>query len=205
MKTLLSGVAALAASGLVLTGLALASGGPEPTAPASTLAAYSVDVGHSSVVFKTKHVGVAEFFGRFNKVDGEVVYDSEKPTDSKVTIEIPVDSIDTNSAQRDGHLKSADFFSAKEFPKLTFESKSVAMDGDTMLVTGDLTVRDTTKEVVANVVKIGEGEAMRAYRAGFTAHFEIDMTEFGFQFVEQNPGALGPEVEIWVALELTRD
>lgn len=201
MKTLLAAVTTLSLGGIALATRPAAPA--EPAAP-TTLETYAVDAAHSSVVFKTKHLGVAEFFGRFNAVDGEIAYSSDAPETSSVRIEIPVASLDTNNEGRDDHLRNADFFSAKEFPKVTFESASVAMDGEDMLVTGDLTVRGTTKSVEAKVRKIGEGEAMNAYRAGFTAHFTMDMRDFGFQFVQQRPGAVGPEVDVWVALELTK-
>ncbi|MFT5291664.1 MAG: polyisoprenoid-binding protein YceI [Planctomycetota bacterium] len=204
MKTIFTGLCALSLAGAVFAVSATASLSPAVLTTVSGESTFVVDPSHSSVVFKTQHVGVSEFFGRFNVVGGEIVYDESDMGNCSVLIEIPVNSLDSNSEGRDGHLKSADFFSAKEYPTMVFESSSVKKDGDNLLVTGTLSLRDQTKEVTATVTKIGEGEAMGAYRVGFTAHFTIDMREFGFQFVKKQPGAVGPEVELWVALELKK-
>ena len=194
-----------------IVGATLLTAAANSTPPRATSAdargaeSYSVDPAHSSVVFKTNHLGVSEFFGRFNSISGEVTFNADHLADSSVLIEIPVASLDTNDAKRDGHLRSADFFSAKEFPSLIFESKAVSGAGDDLKVEGLLTLRDTTREIGVAFTKIGEADAMGAHRLGFSARFRIDMRDFGFQFVQQQPGAVGPEVEIWVALELTRD
>src|SRR5262245_56812546 len=81
---------------------------------------YEVDPVHSAVVFRVKHLDVSYFYGRFNEVKGSVDYDPAKPEASKVSLVIPVESIDTTNDKRNAHLLSPDFFNGKEFPKITF-------------------------------------------------------------------------------------
>ncbi len=177
---------------------------PAAAAPAAARATFQVDPGHSSVLFKTKHVGVSYFYGRFNQFTGTVVYDPENPEDSSVLVVIDAASVDTNSEGRDRHLKSADFFSVQEFPEILFESTSVEADGEDLRVTGDLTFHGVTKELTTSIEVVGAGEAMGGYRAGFQTSFEVDMRDFGVDFVEQRPDALGPTVQVIVSLETIR-
>jgi polyisoprenoid-binding protein YceI len=193
-------LALLAASGVALS---LESSGSEASAPPAR-ATYEIDAGHSSVLFRCKHVGISQFYGRFNAFRGEVVYDPENPAQSSIRIEIQADSVDTNSEDRDKHLRNNDFFSAKEFPVISFVSTSVAPSDEGLAVEGELTLRGTTKPVTARAVVVGTGEAMGAYRAGFEARFRIDMRDFGISFVQKNPTALGPEVDLIVSLECLR-
>src|SRR5262249_9364196 len=105
---------------------AFTSGAPT-LASAPQAAAMTIDPVHSSLVFRVMHMNTSAFYGRFNKMSGEVAFGDKEGTAS---IEIDVDSLDTNSTARDGHLKSQEFFSAKEFPKITFTSKTVTKKGD---------------------------------------------------------------------------
>jgi polyisoprenoid-binding protein YceI len=161
---------------------------------------YAIDGGHSNVLFRVTHLGVAPFWGRFNQVEGQVTLDAEDLSKSKVSIVIPVDSVDSNSADRDGHLKSPDFFSAKEFPELTFESTKVSQARDGVLrVTGDLTMLGESNEVSFDAHQIGHGERGRfGYRAGYEADFTVTRSDFGMDFMV---GMLGDEVRLIVALE----
>jgi len=171
---------------------------PDTTAEA---AGYTIDATHSSVLFKTNHGGVANFYGRFNGFQGEVTHDPAAPGKSSIRIVIDASSIDTNSRDRDRHLRSNDFLSAQEFPEIVFESKKVEAEGDRLHVQGDLTFHGVTKEVSAGVEVVGTGTMRGAKVAGFEARFTIDMGDFGVSYVAQNPGTLGPEVELIVSLE----
>jgi len=168
-------------------------------------ATFSVDPRHSNVFFRTKHVGVSYFYGRFDHVEGGVEYDPEDPTSSSIFVEIEAASVDSNDEQRNRHLRSSDFFSAKEFPSIVFESKSVKTRGETLLVTGELTFHGTTHEITCEVEPTGSGEALGAYRIGFETQLVIDMRDYGISFVEKNPGAVGPEVTLHISLEFMRD
>mgnify|MGYP003887397219 CR=1 FL=1 len=194
----------------ILGGLALTTALmlPGPTsAPAATLeeGAYAIDGGHSSVVFRTTHLGVANFYGRFNEVSGEIVFDPEAPEDSKVTVEIPVESVDTNSAKRDQHLRGPDFFSAREFPTATFTSsaaKVVERDPLVMEVTGELDLAGKKREVVARVEHTGSGKGMRGGElVGFEARLTIQRSEFGIDYM---PDGLGEDVHLILAVEAKR-
>jgi len=195
--------AGAAALGCGLFGL-LATPGSAADAFASKAASYEIDGGHSSVVFRTKHMGVAWFYGTFNQLEGSFDFDETSPASSSIQVKIKADSLDTRSEQRDGHLKSPDFLASKEFPVIEFKSTKVAKKGDGFAVTGDLTMHGVTKSVTASVTKVGEGETPQGYKAGFVAEFTIDMRDFEFSYVQKHPGGLGPEVELTISLEAAR-
>ena len=161
---------------------------------------YLVDGGHSTALFRVTHLGVSAFWGRFNHIEGKIIYDADDVSKSKVSVTIPVQSIDSNSEQRDGHLESPDFFNAKEFPEVTFRSTSVKGGADGSLeLTGDFTMLGETRELVMLAQHIGHGEAGRfGYRAGWEADFTISRADFGMDFMAD---MLGGDVRIIVALE----
>lgn len=176
--------------------------GPEPAPAVPGGGEYVADPAHSSVVFATDHLGVSRFYGRFNAVSATLQFNDEDLSQSRVSIEIPVESVDTNSDQRDGHLKSPDFFSAKEFPLITFESSAVRGTKEAFTIEGELTMRGTTRKVSAQGRMVGTGPTMFGdERAGFEARLTLEPVDFGFTFMEKNPKALGPTVEVIVSLE----
>lgn len=181
----------------------LAPGSPAPlvASTATEAATFDVDNGHSCVVFRIKHFGVTNFYGRFNKVGGKVMWDAAAPEKSSISIEIDAASVDTGDTKRDDHVRNPDFFSAKEFPTIKFVSKSVKVVGKQLEVTGDLTLRGVTKSVTAKVDLTGEGETRFGYRAGFEANFEIKRSEFG---VSAYPDALSDDVRLTVSLETVK-
>jgi polyisoprenoid-binding protein YceI len=161
---------------------------------------YNVDSGHSAALFRVKHSGVAWFYGRFNDIAGTVMVDDADPTKSTVELEIAVDSVDTGMEKLDRHLKSADFFSADEFAKITFKSKKVAKkSGEVFSVTGDLTIRGTTKEVVLDVERTGAAEGERGAKAGFHTTLDIKRSEYGVSYMVGE--SLGDDVHLIVSLE----
>jgi polyisoprenoid-binding protein YceI len=187
-----------------LSGLAFVPGmgGPEPAAlEGSPAAAMVVDAVHSSVVFRVKHLDVSYFYGRFNKVAGEFMFDEQNPGASTATIEIDADSIDTNDAKRDGHLKSQDFFSVKEFPKVTFKSKTVKNAGSDWEVAGELTLRGETRPLTIIVKPTGTVDDPRAgKKAGFETEFTIKRSDFGMTYGVDKK-ALSDEVKVIVGIE----
>ncbi|MDI1290457.1 MAG: YceI family protein [bacterium] len=199
MKRFLAPIAATALILTSLAGVAVAAKSPAPAVTTSA-AAFNVDGGHSSVVFKIKHQKVANFYGRFNDVSGTFVLDAATPESSAIEIKVVSDSVDSANAKRDQHLKSADFFSVKEFPEITFKSTSTKKVSDGVYeVTGDLAFHGVTKAITAKVTDTGTGEGRGGSKiAGMEATFTIKRSEFGMNFM---PGGLGEEVDLIVALE----
>ncbi len=146
-----------------------------------TLTKWSIDPTHSEVQFKVKHLVISTVTGTFNTFYGSVETENEDFSDAKVAFELSVDSIDTNQEQRDAHLKSADFFDAEKFPKITFNSSSFKkVKGEEYKLTGDLTIKEVTKTVELNV-EYG-GAATDFYgnqKAGFEVTGKINRKEFG--------------------------
>lgn len=163
---------------------------------------WSVDAGHSSVVFRVKHADAAWFKGSFDMIEGSVSLDPAKPEAGSVTLKIPVDSVDSNDKKRDDHLKNADFFNSKENPDITFKSTKIAKKGDALEVTGDLAMAGKSKSVTIPVTFVGASESkMMGKRAGYSTTFTIKRSDFGMTYgVAQN--ALGDEVTLMVDLEL---
>jgi polyisoprenoid-binding protein YceI len=163
---------------------------------------YKIDPVHSSVVFSAVHLGVTPFYGRFNDVSGSVVFDKETPSKSSVEVSVPVASVDTHDAKRDQHLKSPDFFNAKQFPVITFKSKQVEVDGGTYKISGDFTLHGVTKPLTVEFKKGGEGKGMQnEFRAGGEARITIKRSEFGMTFMI---GGISDEVSIILSLEGVR-
>jgi polyisoprenoid-binding protein YceI len=112
------------------------------------MATYKIDALHSEIKFRVKHLMISNVTGEFKKFDATLEADQEDFSDAKISFEADIDSISTNQEQRDAHLKSDDFFNAEQFPKMSFTSTSVQKTGDSeLLVKGNLTIRDVTKEI----------------------------------------------------------
>lgn len=165
---------------------------------------FDLDAVHSSVVFRIKHMNVAHFFGRFNEIGGSFLLDPANPEASSVNITIKTESVDTANADRDRHLRSADFFSAREFPAITFKSTGVKKTGDTTFeVAGELTLRGTTRPITVTMENTGVGPGRRGGEVGgIYTEFTIKRADFGMNYM---PQALGDEVRIYVGLEGRRD
>jgi polyisoprenoid-binding protein YceI len=161
---------------------------------------YFVDGSHSSALFRVSHLGVSSFWGRFNNIEGNVTYDAKDASNSRVSVTILAESVDSNNEGRDGHLKSPDFFNAPEFPEMTFRSTKVAAGKHGGLqVTGDFTMLGESKELELDVVHVGHGERGRAgYRSGWETEFTISRSDFGMDFMT---GMLGDDVRIILSLE----
>ena len=188
---------AMMISGVLATsGLALNFQGA--SANEGSAAQYVVDTAHSSVIFGVTHMNSSRFYGRFNKTTGNFSYDESDPTKSKFDIEIDADSVDTAFEGRDKHLKSPDFFNVKQFPTITFKSKSLQKKGDSWKLKGDLTLHGATKEIEADFEWIGTGEFRGDKKGGFEAIFKIKRSDYGMTFMN---GPLGDEVKIIVSLE----
>lgn len=153
---------------------------------------------HASINFAIKHLGYSVLTGRFDKFDGEFTYDPAKPEASSVKVNIDTTSVNSNHAERDKHLRSADFLNVEKFPQATFVSKSIKLDDekDEFDIVGDLTLNGVTKSVTIEVEKVGEGkDPWGGYRAGFSGETEITLKDFNIKM------DLGPASQV-VKLEL---
>ena len=160
---------------------------------------FKVDPVHSFVLFSVQHLGVANTYGRFNDIAGTVVFDKDNPSKSSVELSVPVASLDTHNSIRDLSLKSRDFFDAKQFPAMIFKSTKVEGDGETLKVSGDLTIHGVTKPMTVDFKKGGEGKGVFGeMRGGGETQFTIRRSDFGMNFQQ---GAIGDEVNIILSLE----
>src|SRR5688572_19799820 len=114
-----------------------------------TTTTWNIDPTHSGIHFSVRHMVIAKVRGAFRTFSGEVRFDEQSPASSAVSVRIDAASIDTGVGQRDAHLKSVDFFDVEKFPALTFDSTKVEKaSGNSLRVTGNLTIRGVTREVV---------------------------------------------------------
>jgi len=138
---------------------------------------------HASVNFKTSHMGWSILTGRFNKFNGNFSYDEANISASKVAVTIDTSSFDSNHAERNKHVRSADFLDASKYPTATFVSTKVEDKGNGKLaITGDFTLHGITKSLVIDALKIGEGDdPWGGYRLGFSGTSHVAMGDFGFK------------------------
>lgn len=150
---------------------------------AATAAEYVLDTkgAHAAIQFKVSHLGYSWNVGRFNTFDGTLDYDSAKPEAMKVNVTVQTDSIDSNHAERDKHLRGDGFLDVGKFPTATFVSTGyTAKDDMHGTLTGDLTLHGVTKPISIDVTKLGEGQdPWGGYRVGFTGTAEFTMADFG--------------------------
>ena len=178
-------------------------------APAGTLTTWSVDPAHSHVEFAVKHLMISTVKGRFGVVRGSVRTDDADPARGQAEIEIDVDSIDTRETQRDAHLRSADFFDAEQFPKISFRSTRVSdAAGDRFTLIGDLTIHGVTREVALDVTSEGRGkDPWGGERAGFSATTKVKRSEFGLtwnQALETGGFVVGDDIKISLDIEIVK-
>jgi polyisoprenoid-binding protein YceI len=170
---------------------------------------WKIDPAHSEVQFRVKHLMITTVTGYFKKFDLEVVTESEDFNSTKeVVFTADIDSIDTNSAQRDVHLKSADFFDGEKYKQLRFVGTSYKAKEDEANLSGDLTIRDITKPVVLKI-EFG-GIAVDPYgqtKAGFTVKGRISRKEFGLTWnavTEAGHIVVGDEIRIHCEIQLIK-
>jgi len=170
---------------------------------------WTVDPAHTHVEFAIRHMMIATVKGRFGAIAGAVVLDDSQPSKSTIEVSIDVASIDTREAQRDAHLRSADFFDVETFPKITFRSTGVERIAEGQYkVAGDLTIRNETRPVVLDVTAEGRGtDPWGGERAGFAATSKIKRSDFGLswnQTLETGGVLVGDEVKISADAELVK-
>lgn len=173
-------------------------------APALSAAeTYTIDPTHVAALFKVDHAGFSWTWGRFNDVGGAIAWDATDPSKSTINVVIKTASVDTGTAKKDEHLSSGDFFSVKEFPEMTFVSKTIkAQDANIYHVTGDFTLRGVTKSITIPVQLLKVGELPPGTdRIGFDTEFTIKRSDFGMTY---GAGMIGDEVTIIFAVEGTK-
>ncbi|UYQ93142.1 YceI family protein [Chitinophaga horti] len=148
------------------------------------MATWKIDASHSEIEFKVKHLMITNVNGFFTDYDATVEAANDDFTDAKITFEAKVDSINTKNEQRDGHLKSDDFFNAAEFPVIKFESTSIVKkDNEHYKLNGNLTIRDNTKPVELDVEYAGVTvDPWGQTKAGFELSGKISRKEFGLKW-----------------------
>lgn len=142
---------------------------------------YTIDPAHSTIGFVARHAMVTNVKGSFQDFTGTLHLDGSDPSRSTASLDVVMDSISTGNADRDGHLKSADFFKADEFPAMTFRStKAEALDGDDYRITGDLTILGTTRPLAIDLEFNGAAkDPFGNERVGFEGKAEILRSEWG--------------------------
>ena len=165
-------------------------------------AIYEVDSVHSSVLFRAKHNGVAYNYGRFNDFTGNITMDDTDISKSMVEFEVKSASVDTGNEKRDQHLRSPDFFNAKQFPVITFKSTKVSKKAgqDNMLeVAGDFYLHGVKKAITIDVEITGQKKSPQAGEIiGFHTTFNIKRTEYGFNFGLEG---VDDDIQITVSVE----
>ena len=186
--------------GLVLTLLIICFTGSIHLADAADT--YEIDTAHSMILFRAKHSGVSYNYGRFNEFTGKLMIDETDISKSTVAFEVKTASVDTANEKRDQHLRSSDFFSAKQFPVITFKSTKVSMkDGkeDMLEITGDLELLGVKKSITVDVEITGKAKGRQGEPLiGFESIFTIKRSEFGMTY---GAGAVSDDIRLIVTIE----
>jgi len=176
-----------------------------PTVAGYLPGTWAIDQAHSEVGFSVRHLMVSKVKGRFTEFSGTFVT-GEDPLDSSVEATVVLSSIDTANADRDAHLRSADFFDVDHHTELTYRSSGIRIVDDAFVVDGELSLRGVTREVPLHLEIHGfqPSTPFGDTRAGFTATGEIDRREFGISFnsaLEGGGVALGNKIQITLEIE----
>lgn len=180
------------------------------TAATSTVTTWNIDPAHSVAEFKVKHMMIANVKGKFTGIAGSLNLDEDNPARSSVEAAIPLATLSTGDAQRDAHLKSADFFDVEKYPEMTFKSTKIEVRSPGQLtVTGDLTIHGVTNQVVFEV----EGPTPPAKdpwgntRVGLEASAKINRRDFGLVWnaaLETGGVLVGEDVAIMLDVEFIK-
>jgi len=170
--------------------------------------AWTIDSAHSQITFSVRHMMISNVHGRFEKFTGEVDFNEADPTRSLVNVQIEAESINTKEPQRDGHLRSADFFDVANFPVIGFKSTRVEKVNDTHgRIYGDLTLHGVTHEVVLDTEYAGQSKMWGKTAAGFSASTRINRKNWGLnwnQAVETGGILVGEDININIELEIVK-
>jgi polyisoprenoid-binding protein YceI len=170
---------------------------------------WQTDYGHSSIEFSARHMMLSKVRGQFEKYTVTVNANEDDVTNSTVDVQIDVASINTRDANRDGHLKSPDFFDAGNFPYITFKSSRLErLSESSAKLYGDLTVRDVTNPVVLDVEYHGQAKSpWGTTNAGFTASTKISRKDWNLTWnvgLETGGVLVGDEIALQIEIELVK-
>lgn len=181
--------AVLLGSGLAFAGIAGA-------------ADYEIDPAHSFVEWRIQHLGYSWMYGRFNGIEGQFTYDAAQPGASAVEVTIATDSIDSNHAERDKHLRGEDFLDVGKHPRATFRSTGFEGDANGGVLSGVLSFHGVEKAIEIPIEKVGEGaDPWGGYRAGFHGTYTMTRADFGLDY---ELGPASTTVELVLGLEGVR-
>ena len=174
------------------------------SASAGRAAEYRIDPAHSFVQFRISHLGFSWMIGTFDKVSGGFIFDpAAGPAGQKISVEIDTASVDTSHAERDKHLRSADFLNVRKFSKATFVSTGYEGDARGGTMKGQLTLMGVTRPVAVAVRKVGEGkDPWGGYRAGFEGTATLSRRAFG---AGMNLGPASDPVQFFLSVEGIRN
>jgi polyisoprenoid-binding protein YceI len=171
---------------------------------------WKIDPAHSSIQFSVRHMMISTVRGRFRDFSGEIEFNPDHPEQTTVFARIDASSIDTDVADRDNHLRSPDFLDAEAYPYLVFESKRVERTGEeTARLIGDLTIRETTREVALDVEYQGMAQSpWGTTSVGFAASGTLNRKDWGLtwnQALETGGMLVGDKVKINIEVELVKE
>ncbi|MDQ3043851.1 MAG: YceI family protein [Chloroflexota bacterium] len=183
-----------------------------PSAPASTANAvtWTIDPSHSSVEFSARHMMFSNVKGQFSQFEGLISGDPADPANARVEVTIAASSVDSRSADRDTHLRAADFLDVERFPAITFRGTRVEPRGDQrLLVVGDLTIRDVTREIALDTSFGGRGvNPWGKSVVGYSAKAEINRRDFGLTWnvaLEAGGVLVSDTIKLNLEIEAVRD
>jgi polyisoprenoid-binding protein YceI len=167
-----------------------------------------IDPAHTTIGFSARHMGLSTVRGRFTSFEGTIDYDLQDVFSSKARLEVDVASIDTGQEQRDEHLRSSDFFEVETYPKMIFVSKEIRPKGDdTYSVTGDLAIKDVTREVELTYDHAGEGiDPYGNRRVGGTLRGSISRADWGLKWnvaLETGGWLVSDKIKLEIELQAT--
>jgi polyisoprenoid-binding protein YceI len=171
---------------------------------------YKIDKMHSAADFSIRHMAISNVHGHFGNISGTVVFDPTDVSKSSVDATIDVTTVDTGVPQRDGHLKSSDFFDVAKFPTMTFKSTTVSKASDGFDVMGELTLHGVTKPVTLHVTASKEQTGMdgKTLERGFDATTTINRQDYGLVWkgpaTKTGDAVLGDDVKIEISIEAAK-
>jgi len=175
--------------------------------PAQAAENYAFDIKgqHAFIQFKVKHLGYSWLIGNFNTFNGAYVYDQAHPEKSSVSVEINVASVDSNHAERDKHLRSADFFDVAQFPKASFTSTSFEDKGNGKgVLKGTFTLHGVTKNITFDISQVGAGkDPWGGFRRGFEGKTTLHLSDYNM-LKSSMLGAVAENVELFFSIEGVR-
>ena len=170
---------------------------------------WNLDPSHSEVTFKVKHMMITNVSGSFNEFSVEAATEGEDFSKAAISFTAKATSVNTNSEQRDGHLRSPEFFDTEKFPEITFKgTKYEKVDGENYILNGDLTIKDVTKNIGLQVEYGGiQKDPWGNMKAGFTITGKINRKDFGLNWnaaLEAGGVMVSEEVRIYCEIQLVK-